>query len=161
MNRTPWLLLAAILLLSPLGATGGESAGVPGYWKTIDDETGEVKSIVRIWEENGRLKGRIEKIFPKPGEDPDPTCDKCRGHLKDQRVIGMVFLWDFKRAGSHAGKWVDGAIVDPENGKQYHCQLELTGGGKKLEVFGYIRLIFKIGRSQTWLRASESDLGAG
>jgi len=121
-----------------------------GYWKTIDDNSGEVRSIVKIWvAEDGTLKGRIEKIFPKPNEDPDPLCEKCEGDKKNKRVLGMEFMWAFTGSG---GNWRDGKILDPENGKVYHCQLEVLENGRKLKVFGYIRIIFKIGRSQTWLR---------
>lgn len=120
-----------------------------GSWKTVDDKTKEVESIVKLWVENGELKGKIVKIFPKPGEDPDPVCDKCSGKLKNVRIIGMNFMWGFSKKGD---KWVEGKIVDPDNGKTYRCQLEVTEGGKKLKVFGYIKIIFKIGRSQTWLR---------
>jgi uncharacterized protein (DUF2147 family) len=161
MKKTLLTLLFLTVVLLPLTTAAADNAGVAGYWKTYDDKTGELKSVVKIWEEGGKLKGRIEKIFPKPGEDPTPKCDKCSGSLKNVPVLGMVFLWDFKRDGGNAGKWLDGAIVDPENGKQYHCQLELADGGKKLEVFGYIRVIFKIGRTQVWMRAAESDVAAG
>lgn len=126
-----------------------------GYWKTIDDKTGEVKSIVKVWNKNGKLKGQILKIFPKEGEDPDPVCDKCKGHLKNKKTLGMVFMWGFYKNGD---KWINGEIVDPENGKQYHCQVFTAKEGKELKVFGYIRIIFKIGRTQTWLRTDESSL---
>ena len=56
-----------------------DSASPVGLWKTIDDETGEVKSLIRISEEDGSLVGMIAKLFPKPGKDPNPVCDKCPG----------------------------------------------------------------------------------
>jgi len=126
-----------------------------GYWKTIDDSSGKAKSIVKIWKENGRLKGRIEKLFVEPGEDPDPKCEECTGVRKNQKILGMEFLWRFI---PEEGRWVDGKILDPENGKIYHCSLEVLDGGKKLKVFGYIKIIFKIGRSQIWLRTDRSAL---
>ncbi len=147
-----FLFLLAILLCN-VHLLAAEA--VEGYWKTIDDNTKEVKSIVKIWQDEGVLKGRIEKIFPKPGEDPDPVCDKCSGDKKDKKILGMVFMWKFKKDGD---EWVNGKILDPENGKVYHCNLELADSGKKLNVFGYIKVLFKIGRTQTWLRAGESDL---
>jgi uncharacterized protein (DUF2147 family) len=128
---------------------------VEGYWKTVDDNTREVKSIVRIWKDKERLLGKIIKTFPKAGEDPDPVCDKCKGEKKNQKIIGMIFMWQFHLED---GRWVEGRILDPENGKVYNCSLELTDNSSKLKVFGYIRLIVKIGRSQTWLRATEKDL---
>jgi uncharacterized protein (DUF2147 family) len=146
------LLLFPFLSVSTL--TGSPLSPV-GYWKTIDDKTGELKSIVKIWEEQGQLKGRIEKLFPKPDEDPNPKCEECTGERKDKPILGMVFLWKFVR---DEDRWVDGKVLDPENGKIYHCTLKVVDRGRKLEVFGYIKIIFKIGRTQTWLRAEESDL---
>ena len=148
-------MFIVFFILSTLMATG-ESVSPEGYWKTIDDKNGEVKSIVKVWvDESGELNGRIVKIFPKEGEDPDPVCDKCKGKLKDQKIIGMLFMWGFSKNGE---KWVNGEIVDPENGKQYHCQVSSRNEGKELKVYGYIKLIFKIGRTQTWFRTDKTAL---
>ncbi|MDY0296785.1 MAG: DUF2147 domain-containing protein [Acidobacteriota bacterium] len=152
------ILPAVSLLIVPvflIAAAGGKTvtAGTSpeGYWQTLDDKTGEKKSIVKIWiDADGTLKGRIVEIFPGPGEDPEPLCDKCRGRLKDQKIIGMVFMWGFEQKGD---KWVEGEIVDPENGRQYHCQVYTRNNGRELKVYGYIRLIVKVGRTQTWIRA--------
>ena len=66
----------------------------------------------------------------------------------------MEFLWGLEGAGA---VWKNGQALDPENGKVYNCQLEVIENGKKLKVFGYIRIIFKIGRSQIWLREKEGS----
>jgi uncharacterized protein (DUF2147 family) len=154
MQKMKIFVLICILSLIFTGSfLAGEPAGeiTPvGLWKTIDDKTGEVKSIVKIWtSEDGTLKGRIEKIFPKEGEDPNPKCDKCKGDKKDQPILGMEFLWGFSGEGV---EWKNGKVLDPENGKIYNCQLEVIDNGKKLKVFGYIKILFKIGRSQIWHR---------
>lgn len=142
-------LFGLVFLIAVVTKIPAVNMSAEGFWKTVDDKTKEVESIVKLWVEKGELKGKIVKIFPKPDEDPDPVCDKCKGKLKNVRIIGMNFMWGFARKGD---KWVDGKIVDPDNGKTYHCQLEVTDGGKKLKVFGYIKIIFKLGRSQTWIR---------
>jgi uncharacterized protein (DUF2147 family) len=131
------------------------AASVLGLWKTVDDKTNRVRSIVRIWEVGGKLKGKVEKGFPLPGEDPNELCTKCPEPFKNKPKIGLEFLWGFEPAGD---SWVDGNVLDPDNGKIYHCELIPAADGKSLRVFGYIRVIFKIGRSQTWLRAGEADL---
>ena len=155
MKRRYWGVALALCAMLLGGMNMMAADGVEGYWKTIDDKTKEVKSIVKIWREEGTLKGRIEKLFPKPGEDPDPICDKCKGDKKDKKILGMVFMWKFEKDGD---EWVNGKILDPENGKVYHCSLELEDNGAKLNVFGYIKVLFKIGRTQTWLRATEADV---
>ncbi len=121
-----------------------------GYWRTFDEKTGKDKSIVKIWIANdGTLKGIVEKVFPKPGEPAHPLCEKCTGSKKNQPVEGMEILWGFKGAGAN---WKEGKALDPENGKVYNCQIDIVGNGQKLKIFGYIQIIFKIGRTQTWVR---------
>lgn len=150
------LLVVTILGLAWLGmAMAIPAASVQGLWKTVDDSTHQSRSIVRIWEEGGRLKGRIEKGFPLPGEDPNEPCSKCPEPFKNKPKIGLEFLWGFEPDGD---SWVNGNVLDPDNGKIYHCELTPSADGKRLQVYGYIRVIFKIGRSQTWYRAGEADL---
>lgn len=120
-----------------------------GTWKTIDDKTGKVRSLVRITEVNGELQGKIEKIFHGPEEDQNPKCNLCTDARKDQPVIGMVFMNGLKKDGD---KYSGGQILDPNNGKVYKSKMELTDGGKKLEVRGYIGAPL-FGRTQVWLRA--------
>jgi uncharacterized protein (DUF2147 family) len=150
------LQVVTILGLAWLGmAVIMPAASAQGLWKTVDDTTHQSRSIVRIWEEGGRLKGRIEKVFLRPGESLTDPCTKCPPPFKDKPSLGMEFLWGFEPDGA---RWVDGSVLDPDNGKIYHCELTPSADGKRLQVYGYIRVIFKIGRSQTWYRAGEADL---
>ena len=45
-------------------STALAEASAVGRWTTIDDETGKPKSVVAIWEEGGKLFGKIEKAEP-------------------------------------------------------------------------------------------------
>ena len=116
---------------------------IVGKWKTIDDETGKPKSIVEITIKDGKAFGKIIKLFREPGEDPDPICDDCTDHRKDQKVIGMTIITDMVQDDD---EWEDGEILDPKNGKIYDCRLWVEDG--KLMVRGYIAFFF---RTQTWL----------
>ncbi len=158
MNKKNFVLVIVISILLNAGVLFSNSMSAEGYWKTIDDKTKEVKSIMKLWVENGNLKGKVVKIFPKEGEDPNPKCDKCKGERKDKLVLGMEIMWDYQGAG---GEWKNGRILDPENGKIYRSQLEVVDNGNKLEVYGYIRIIFKIGRTQTWLRSDYKEENKG
>ena len=149
-------LVKVTLLLACFGlVTALPAASVLGLWKTVDEKTHRVRSIVRIWEVGGKLKGKVEKGFPLPGEDPNEPCSKCPEPFKDKPKIGLEFLWGFERDGD---RWVNGSVLDPDEGKIYRCELTPAADGKSMRIYGYIRVIFKIGRSQTWLRASEADL---
>jgi len=138
------LFLLAFVLLS--SSTFGQS--VLGKWKTIDDNTGEEKSIVDIFERDGKVFGKIIKIFPPPGDDPDPVCDKCPqddGRYK-KKIIGMEIIQNMKKSDDEL---IDGTILDPEAGKIYRCKLWLEGND--LMVRGYWGPFF---RTQTWKRAN-------
>src|SRR5215475_14457219 len=119
-----------------------------GLWKTIDDNTGKPRGLVRIMEQNGEYQGKVEKIFTAPGEDPDPKCEKCDGARRNQPVIGMTILWGLTKQGD---EYQGGEILDPENGKVYRAKMKLYGDGEKLGVRGYIGFAL-LGRTQTWVR---------
>jgi len=120
---------------------------VLGKWKTIDDETGKPKSVVEIFERNGKLYGTIEKLFREPHEDQDPTCRECTDDRRNKRVIGMEIIRDMVRDGK---EYEDGTICDPKNGKVYDCEMWLDEKNPNiLHVRGYVLFFF---RTQTWHR---------
>ena len=139
-------LIALILIIFTYAAADLSPLGL---WKTIDDTTGEPRGLVRIREVNGQYEGRVEKIFPKPGDEPNPKCEKCAGVRHDQPVIGMTILWDLMKQGE---EYQGGQILDPENGKIYRARMKLIDNGQKLDVRGFIGISL-FGRSQIWIRA--------
>ncbi|KFA89225.1 DUF2147 domain-containing protein [Archangium violaceum] len=148
MTATRWLGLATLTVLFATSALAQE-ASVLGRWTTIDDETKKPKSIVTLYEEGGKVYGKIEKLFRAPTEEQNPLCDKCEGALKNQPIIGMIILRDLKKDGN---EWTGGTILDPANGKTYKAKIAVEDGGKKLKVRGFIGIAL-IGRTQYWMRA--------
>ena len=116
-----------------------------GLWKTFDDKTGEAKSLLRIYEQNGLYFGKVEKTLQP---DAEKTCTKCTDDRKDQPIVGMVVMRKMKADGD---EFTGGDILDPKNGKVYKCKFNLEDGGKKLKVRGFIGFSM-LGRSQTWER---------
>jgi uncharacterized protein (DUF2147 family) len=143
------LFVLLIILVLINSAAHAANLSPLGLWKTIDDTTGEPRGLVRIREINGQYEGRIEKIFPKPGDELNPKCDKCVGVRHDQPVIGMTILWDLTKQGE---EYQGGQILDPENGKIYRARMKLIDDGQKLDVRGFIGFSL-FGRSQIWIRA--------
>jgi uncharacterized protein (DUF2147 family) len=139
-----WILAAG--LCACLNAWAQTTAA--GLWKTIDDETGKPRALVRIVESNGEYRGKIEKLFRGPGQDPNPKCDKCEGANKDQPRIGMTIITGMHQEGN---EYTGGQILDAESGKVYKSKMTLLEDGKKLNVRGYIGMPM-FGRTQTWLR---------
>ncbi|QDW65903.1 DUF2147 domain-containing protein [Luteimonas granuli] len=132
-------LLAAILPSLALA-----QASPVGRWKTIDDETGKVKSIVEITESGGKLRGQVVEIL-QSDRGPNPTCDKCKGANKDKPIKGMTILWDLVQGGDG---WEGGTILDPAKGKTYRSKAKLIDANR-LGVSGCVAFIC---REQVWVR---------
>jgi uncharacterized protein (DUF2147 family) len=154
MSLSVSLYVLALSFVSPCRAPAqvavapNDSPASPvGRWKTIDDHTGKVKSIVAVHEENGELEGTIETLFDPPV--PHPTCYLCSGDLKDRPLVGLQVLWGFHKDGD---QWSGGQVLDPESGKIYRASLALEDGGKRLRLHGYI-VISLLGRTEHWQRA--------
>lgn len=116
-----------------------------GLWKTIDEETKQAKSLVRITEQDDVLYGKVEKIL-NPAKQ-DAVCSECDGTKKDKPILGMTIVEGVTDAGD--GSWQDGEILDPNNGKTYTVRLTPQNKGKTLEVRGYIAFFY---RNQYWQR---------
>lgn len=123
-----------------------------GLWKTVDDDTGHEKSLVRITESRGVLEGRIEALLD-PDDPADARCKQCTDERRNQRLLGMVILRGSRPVDNKPGRWEGGDILDPDNGKTYHLKLTLSPDGRKLDVRGYIGTPL-FGRSQTWMRSN-------
>jgi uncharacterized protein (DUF2147 family) len=150
--RCRYFALATLVVAGALASSVALAESDPkspiGRWRTLD-ENKEAKSIIRIWEKDGKVFGTIEELLRKPGEEPNPLCTKCEGELKDKPVKGMVVITDLKRDGD---EYSGGHVVDPDNGKSYKCFIEVVEGGKRLKVRGYIGFAL-LGRTQYWERA--------
>lgn len=135
------IFISALLLMSTTAF--GQRTSVFGKWKTVDDKTGKVRSIVEIEKRDGKAYGTILELFREPNEPQDPICVECTDHRKDQRVIGMEIITGMEKDGD---EWENGEILDPENGKVYSSKIWVEDG--KLKVRGYVAFLY---RTQTWL----------
>lgn len=131
------LFAFAALLISSLSF-----AQIEGKWKTIDDETGQAKSIVEVFKKsNGQYYGKITQLLAKSENE---TCVKCTDDRKNKPLIGLEIIRGLKKSGN---EFTGGTITDPKTGKTYKCTI--TRDGNKLNVRGYVGFSL-IGRTQTW-----------
>ena len=128
------LLMMCLFLLVSNIARAGES--VVGYWTTIDDETKTPKSIVQIYEYQGKIFGRVVELL----KNKEATA-KIKGNPK---IKGMDIIWDLEKKGA---KYQGGEILDPTKGKVYGCEIWIDGDN--LIVRGKIAFL---GRNQTWVK---------
>ncbi len=137
-------LISFLAIFFAISASSVFAQSPVGNWKTVDDNTGEAKSHVTIYEKNGMLFAKISKLLSDP---EDSKCDKCPGDLKDKPVLGMVIMWDMEKDDD---EWEDGRILDPENGEDYSCKIWFEdGNASKLYVRGYWGFFY---RTQHWYR---------
>ncbi|MCM5663471.1 DUF2147 domain-containing protein [Galbibacter mesophilus] len=136
------LIIAFTALLMGISA---QAQSVFGKWKTIDDETGKEKSIVDIYEKDGKVYGKVVEILNP--DRVDVVCDKCEGDKKNKKVLGMVIIEGLEKDGD---EYEDGTILDPEKGKEYKCKIWVDEDNSDiLNVRGYIAFLF---RTQEWHR---------
>lgn len=138
--------LPAIVFVA-LSASAAAQMTPVGQWHSIDDKTGEIKSLIVISEAGGVLTGHVDKLLRKAA-DQKAVCKECTDDRKDKPMLGLEIIRGAKKT---EGKevWEGGKILDPENGKEYTLRLTPIEDGKKLEVRGSIAFF---GRTQTWVR---------
>ena len=135
-----WLLLT-------LFAMPSQAQTCLGKWKVIEDKSNEPACILELYEENGKINGKLLKILKSDTKQKNPMCVNCTDDRKDQPVIGMEVVRGLRKKGKY---WSGGRLLDPHTGKTYKCYLELVDENK-IKARGYIGISL-IGRTQYWYR---------
>ena len=116
-----------------------------GEWITVDDATGEQKSIVRIYQaDNGKYYGTIIQLLEENGETA--VCTECTGEDHNKPIVGLTIIRDMQLKDNELR---GGKVLDPDNGKFYYAKVYLKDG--KLILRGSLDKAGLLGRSQTWL----------
>jgi uncharacterized protein (DUF2147 family) len=137
------IITVALLLISSVFYA--QNTGVIGKWKTIDDETGQAKSIVEIYEKSGKIYGRVMEIFDV--DHKKDLCHDCSGEDANKPILGLTIIKGLTKDGK---EYNSGEIMDPKNGRHYRCTIVLQSKDK-LKVRGYIGFAL-LGRTQYWYR---------
>ena len=142
MKRFAWIVMLSV----GLAALGAAAAEAPvGQWKTIDEKSGAVQSVVAIYDQGGKLFGKIVSLTqPVDAQGKPKICVKCTGDDKDKPIVGLVIIKDLSADGDH---WKGGTILDPDDGKVYKAEIWVEEG--KLKVRGYLGFFH---RTQAWAK---------
>ena len=139
MKRNFFLVIAMFF-----AATTFAQTPILGEWITVDDNSGEQKSVVRIYQaDNGKYYGDIIELF----DDPNAVCVECVGADHNHPIVGLTIIRDMQLVGEELK---NGKVLDPDNGKLYYAKVYLKDG--KLVLRGSLDKAGLLGRSQTWLR---------
>jgi uncharacterized protein (DUF2147 family) len=144
MKRFEFFLLAIGMLGTGL-VLAAESP--VGKWNTVDEKSGKVTSQVEIYEQNGKLFGKIVGLTdPNDKQGKPKVCVACTGADKNKPIVGLVMLRDMSPSGD---RYKGGTVLDPEDGKVYTAEIWVEDG--KLMVRGYSGFLYK---TRTWLKST-------
>ena len=141
-------VIAAVLVNVLMGVgTLLAADSIIGPWKTVDEKSGKVVSEVELYDQGGKVYGKITRLTePNNAEGKPKVCSKCQGEDKDKPIVGLVII---KNLGASGDRYKDGTILDPDDGKVYRAEVWPEDG--KLKVRGYLGPFY---RTQTWLKGS-------
>lgn len=118
-----------------------------GQWNTYDDKTGDLRSTVNIYEENGTYQCVITTLYEKDANGKYQVM-QAPYPKEFEGVVGTKLFREMKVDGEH----LKGKIYDPESQKTYFGKVSYKAKTDELIVRGSLDKAGLLGRSQTWKR---------
>ena len=111
----------------------GFSASIEGYWKSIEERTGEQLSIVEIRKGNdGRYHGKIVYRYPNSHGITLTNCTKCPAPNTNKPILGLEILSGFREDPDKADAYIDVAFdLAKESDKMAAQRTAIKGDAKE------------------------------
>ncbi|MCH7312555.1 DUF2147 domain-containing protein [Acinetobacter sp. ANC 4805] len=133
------------------------ATSIEGYWKSIDDRTGEQLSIVEIRKgTDGYYHGKIVYRYSNSHGIKLENCIKCPAPYTNHPILGLEILSSLKDDPENPNAYIDGRIMEPTSGRVYKGKALVTSDGKRLRMRGYMG-ISALGRTVVWLRTDRAS----
>lgn len=133
------------------------AASIEGYWKSIEERTGEQLSIVEIRKGNDdRYHGKIVYRYPNSHGIALTNCTKCPAPYTNKPILGLEILSGFREDPNKPDSYIDGRVLEPTSGRIYKGKAVVSGEGKRLRMRGYMG-VSALGRTVVWLRTDGAN----
>src|SRR5207253_2926355 len=108
-----------LIILAGSGFNYSNADAILGVWAN-----GSNKGHIQLYKQDGKYYGKIIWLKQPNDETGKPKVDKNNPdeNFRSKRLLGLVMLRDFRYKD---GEWTDGKIYNPDDGKEYNCNMKL------------------------------------
>lgn len=151
------LLKCSIALITCFTSILSYASSIEGYWRSIDDRTGEQLTIIEIKKAaNNTYRGKIVYIYPNAQGAIVTHCVNCPPTYIGKPRLGLEVLTGLVEDPNKANSFINGRILESKTGKVYKGKARLNADGKHLNMRGYVG-ISALGRNTVWIRTDSAN----